>query len=120
MDRYPTGFKYIEGSARLDGQQIEPVVANGELRWNDLTLTAEGEHTIELLLAPGAGVVEGEYVNRAQAELALTGQPLSMEATATVRLVPDPTFDCTDVTGKVFNDSNRNGLQDEDEVGILV
>jgi len=35
-----------------------------------------------------------------------------------VRLVPDPTFDCTDLTGKVFNDSNRDGYQNEDEEGL--
>ncbi len=118
IDRYPVGFRYIEGSARLDGEPIEPQIVDGELVWADLTLIAESEHTIELLLAPGAGVVDGEYVNRAQAELALTSEALSQEATATVRLVPDPTFDCTDVTGKVFNDSNRNGLQDAEEGGI--
>jgi uncharacterized repeat protein (TIGR01451 family) len=118
VDRYPVGFKYIEGSARLDGQPLEPTWVNGELIWEDLTLAAESEHTIQLLLAPGAGVVDGEYTNRAQAELTLNGQALSAEATATVRLVPDPTFDCTDVTGKVFNDGNRNGLQDDDESGI--
>jgi uncharacterized repeat protein (TIGR01451 family) len=118
IDRYPVGFKYIEGSARLDGEPVEPEIVDGELVWRDLTLAAESEHTIELLLAPGAGVTDGEYVNRAQAELALTGEALSAQATATVRLVPDPTFDCTDVTGKVFNDSNRNGLQDGDEMGI--
>ena len=43
---------------------------------------------------------------------------MSGEATATVRIVPDPTFDCTDVTGKVFDDANRNGLQDEGEGGL--
>jgi hypothetical protein len=43
---------------------------------------------------------------------------MSEEASATVRLVPDPTFDCTDVTGKVFDDFNRNGYQDGDEVGL--
>ncbi|TNF86107.1 MAG: DUF11 domain-containing protein, partial [Gammaproteobacteria bacterium] len=118
IDRYPVGFKYIEGSARLDGEPVEPEIVDGELVWSDLTLAAESEHTIELLLAPGAGVTDGEYVNRAQAELALTGEALSSQATATVRLVPDPTFDCTDVTGKVFNDTNRNGLQDGDEMGI--
>ncbi len=118
VDRYPVGFKYVEGSARVDGEPREPTRVNGELIWEDLTLRAEGEHRIDLLLAPGAGVVEGEYTNRAQAELAMTGQALSREAAATVRLVPDPTFDCTDVTGKVFNDGNRNGLQDGDETGI--
>jgi hypothetical protein len=35
-----------------------------------------------------------------------------------VRIVPDPTFDCTDVTGKVFNDINRNGMQDAGEEGL--
>ena len=28
------------------------------------------------------------------------------------------TFDCTDVTGKVFDDNNRNGYQDGDEAGL--
>jgi len=32
--------------------------------------------------------------------------------------VPDPTFDCTDVTGKVFNDADRNGYQNGDEGGL--
>ncbi|RLA26052.1 MAG: hypothetical protein DRR11_20280, partial [Gammaproteobacteria bacterium] len=75
-------------------------------------------HEIKLLLAVGAGVTEGEFVNRAFAMNALTGQSMSAEATATVRLVPDPTFDCTDVTGKVFDDANRNGYQDDDEAGL--
>jgi hypothetical protein len=43
---------------------------------------------------------------------------MSGEATATVRLVPDVTMDCTDVTGKVFNDANRNGWQDDGENGL--
>ena len=43
---------------------------------------------------------------------------MSEEASATVRVVPDPTFDCTDVTGKVFDDSNRNGYQDQGEIGL--
>jgi uncharacterized repeat protein (TIGR01451 family)/fimbrial isopeptide formation D2 family protein len=118
VDRYPVGFKYIEGSARLDGEPLEPTWADRELVWQDLTLTAEGQHTIQLLLAPGAGVAEGKYVNRAQAVHNLTGNALSGEASATVRLVPDPTFDCTDVTGKVFDDRNRDGVQDNGEFGL--
>ena len=118
IDRYPVGFKYIEGSARLDGEPLEPVWADRQLVWENLTLSAEGEHTIELLLAPGAGVAEGKYTNRAQAQHNLTGDVLSGEASATVQLVPDPTFDCTDVTGKVFDDGNRNGVQDAGESGL--
>jgi large repetitive protein len=60
----------------------------------------------------------GEFVNRAQALNLVSGAAMSEEATATVRIVPDPTFDCTDVTGKVFNDVNRNGRQDDGEAGL--
>lgn len=66
----------------------------------------------------GAGVSEGKYVNRAQAFNALSGDPVSGEATAAVRVVPDPTFDCTDIVGKVFDDANLNGRQDPGEPGI--
>lgn len=118
VDRYPAGFHYVEGSARFDGVASEPVVAGRELVWPNLTLLVDERHTIKLLLAVGAGVTEGEFVNRAQAMSTLTGTALSEEAEATVRIVPDPTFDCTDITGKVFNDRNRNGHQDGDEDGL--
>jgi uncharacterized repeat protein (TIGR01451 family) len=118
VDRFPAGFRYVEGSARFDGVPTEPVVTGRVLTWSNLLLTTDGRHEIKLLLAVGAGVTEGEFVNRAQAMSSLTGTALSEEAEATVRLVPDPTFDCTDVTGKVFDDTNRNGYQDSGEEGI--
>jgi large repetitive protein len=118
VDRFPAGFSYVEGSARLDGVPTEPTVAGRELAWSGLVLGTSAQHTVQLLLAVGAGVSEGEYVNRAQVVLAVTGNAISGEATATVRVVPDPTFDCTDVTGKVFDDANRNGLQDDGEAGL--
>ncbi|MGB5577938.1 MAG: choice-of-anchor K domain-containing protein [Woeseiaceae bacterium] len=118
VDRFPAGFKYVEGSARFDDVKTEPALVGRELVWSGLSLASDGRHEIKLLLAVGAGVSEGQFVNRAQAVSALTGTAMSEEASATVRLVPDPTFDCTDVTGKVFDDFNRNGYQDSDEVGL--
>ena len=118
VDRFPPGFRYVEGSARFDGTKAEPAVIGRELVWSDLLLETDARHTIKLLLAAGAGITEGEFVNRALAVNAITGQIMSEEATATVRLVPDPTFDCTDVSGKVFDDANRNGYQDTEEAGL--
>ena len=118
IDSFPAGFRYIEGSARFDDQPLEPVVVGRDLIWSDFTLAIDGRHTIKLLLAPGAGVTEGEFVNRAQATNSILGIAISEQATATVRIIPDPTFDCTDVTGKVFSDNNRNGYQDDDEEGL--
>src|SRR5882762_4241803 len=118
VDRYPAGFRYVPGSARLDGERAEPTVATREHVWNGLNFASSGHRTIVLLLAVGAGVGEGEFVNRAQVIEGSTGRPLSAEATARVRVVPDQSFDCTDVFGKVFNDVNRNGVQDEGENGL--
>ena len=118
VDRYPAGFRYVEGSARLDGVAVEPQLVGRELHWNGLSLDGSGRHELLMLLAVGAGVSEGEFTNRAQALSTVNGAALSGEATATVRVVPDPTFDCTDVTGKVYDDANRNGLQDAGEPGL--
>ena len=118
VDRFPAGFRYVEGSARIDGTAVEPVLAGRELTWGGLTMSGTAQHTLKLLLAVGAGVGEGEFVNRAQVIHGVTGNAMSGEATATVRVTPDPTFDCTDVTGKVFDDVNRNGLQEDGESGL--
>jgi uncharacterized repeat protein (TIGR01451 family) len=118
VDRYPAGFRYIKGSARLNGVPTEPTVTAGQLAWSGLSFDSDDHPTITLLLAVGAGVGEGEFTNRAQVLQGVTGQPMSGEATATVRVVPDQTFDCTDVFGKVFDDVNRNGFQDPGEKGL--
>ena len=118
VDRYPAGFRYIKGSARLNGVPTEPTVTGLQLAWNGISFDGDDHPTITLLLAVGAGVGEGEFTNRAQVLQGQTGQPMSGEATATVRVVPDQTFDCTDVFGKVFDDVNRNGHQDEGEKGL--
>jgi uncharacterized repeat protein (TIGR01451 family) len=118
VDRIPAGFRYVEGSARLDREPVEPAVAGRELIWSDLAVDRQEQHELLVMLAVGAGVSEGEFTNRVQAVHMLTASALSNEAAATVRVTPDPTFDCTDVTGKVFDDGNRNGHQDLSENGL--
>ncbi|MBF6023999.1 isopeptide-forming domain-containing fimbrial protein [Lysobacter niastensis] len=118
VDSYPAGFRYVPGSARIDNVAAEPEQNGRQLTWNGLEFGTTDQHVITLLLAVGAGVGEGEFVNRARVWNGLSDRPLSGEATATVRVVPDPTFDCTDIIGKVFDDANRNGHQDQGEGGI--
>ncbi len=117
VDTFPPGFKYVAGSARVNGVAAEPVFTNRNLTWNGLNVADGTPLTIKLLFIVGSGVGEGEYVNRAQAFHSVLGAA-SGEATATVRVVPDPTFDCTDIIGKVFDDANRNGYQDPGEKGL--
>jgi len=118
LDRIPAGFKYMAGSARLDGEPVEPNVNGRDLLWDGIELGVNSEHTLRLLLVVGAGVSEGKFVNRAQAVNTILDTAVSEEATATVLVVPDPDFDCTDVIGKVFDDRNLNGRQDEGEDGL--
>jgi uncharacterized repeat protein (TIGR01451 family) len=118
VDTFPPGFKYVAGSGRVDGQKSEPAMNNRQLIWNISQLSSNSTHTINLLMIVGSGVSEDEYVNLAQVINSLTGANASSVASATVRVVADPTFDCTDVIGKVFDDRNLNGRQDPGEKGL--
>ncbi len=120
-DVVPPGFKYKVGSATVDGVHLEPAVNGRELAWTGQNFaavnTAGSRHVYRLILVVGSGVGEGEYINAARATTA-AGASVSNTATATVRVVPDPTFDCSDIIGKVFDDQNANGYQDQGEPGI--
>jgi uncharacterized repeat protein (TIGR01451 family)/fimbrial isopeptide formation D2 family protein len=132
IDNYPAGFKYVENSARIyindqrvidptayiNVETIEPQRLGLQLYWPNMFINTGDTITIKMLLVVGSGVGEGEYVNRVQAFNNRTLANASGEASATVRVVPDPTFDCSDVLGKVFDDGNMNGHQDEGEKGI--
>jgi large repetitive protein len=118
IDRFPAGFKYVAGSARLEGNPAEPRISGREMVWDGLELQVNQRFTIQFLLVVGSGVSEGEYVNRAQVVNTAIDSTVSEEATATVRVVPDPDFDCTDVIGKVFDDRNLDGRQDPGENGL--
>lgn len=117
-DQIPPGFKYKTGSASVDGVKQEPLVTGRLLSWANLSFAVGQQRIFKMMLIVGAGVSEGEYVNQAWAENNLVGARVSNLATATVRVVPDPTFDCSDLIGKVFDDENANGYQDEGEPGI--
>lgn len=117
-DRVPAGFRYRESSARIDGVAAEPIQNGRLLTWNDLTFTAGETKRLELILVVGSGVVEGEHTNVAFAVNPIVDQVISNLAEATVRMIPDPDFDCTDILGKVFDDRNGNGVQDDGEPGL--
>jgi uncharacterized repeat protein (TIGR01451 family)/fimbrial isopeptide formation D2 family protein len=118
IDTLPPGFKYVEGSSRFDGRPLEPGRNGRQVRWENINLLTSEQHTIKFLLIVGSGVSEAEYVNSAQVINSLTGGIASGVATATVRVVPDPTFDCTDIIGKVYDDVNLNGYPDVNEKGL--
>ena len=118
IDTFPAGFKYVPGSGRIDGQRVDPAAAGNQLTWSNLQLPPNANRSLQLMLIVGSGVSEGIYINRAQVFATALGTAASGEATAAVRVVTDPTFDCSDVIGKVFDDFNLNGYQDDGEPGL--
>ncbi|HEY6873584.1 MAG TPA: isopeptide-forming domain-containing fimbrial protein [Geobacteraceae bacterium] len=118
VDTFPLGFKYVAGSARMDGQKIEPAMNTRQLIWSIAQLASSTTHTITFLMIVGSGVSEGEYVNRAQVMDNAVGSVASGVASATVQVIADPDFDCTDIIGKVFDDANANGYPDAGEKGL--
>jgi hypothetical protein len=93
-------------------------MAGRQLTWPNLTFAPGERKTFTMILVVGAGVGVGEYTNQVYALNNLINTVVSNVATATVRVIPDATFDCTDIIGKVFDDKNINGYQDEGEPGI--
>lgn len=117
-DMLPPGFRYRKGSATWNKLPVEPEVNGRELTWPNQSFASNEKKSYQLLLTVGAGVGEGEYVNQAWAINSQVNERISNVANAVVRVVPDPTFDCSDLIGKVFNDKNANGYQDQGEPGI--
>ncbi|SDZ67890.1 conserved repeat domain-containing protein/fimbrial isopeptide formation D2 domain-containing protein [Variovorax sp. YR266] len=124
VDTLPPGFRYIQGSLTvrtMPGGVALPVVP----QINGRQVVVPGQNfapneTKEYLMVAGVGVGvgEGEFVNQVVALQGVGGRTLSNLATATVRVVPDALFDCTDVIGKVYDDKNANGYQDDGEPGL--
>ncbi len=118
VDMIPPGFKYRAGSGSINGVIREPVINGRQLTWSALTIERGQTITAKLMLIVGTGVGEGEYINQAWANNAFVNQVVSNVATAAVRIVPDPNFDCSDIIGKVFDDKNRDGLANDGEPGL--
>jgi uncharacterized repeat protein (TIGR01451 family) len=117
-DQMPPGFKYRNGSATRNGLAAPPLVTGRALDWTGQSFAPQEKKIFTVVLAVGTGVGDGEYINQAWAANGPNGAVLSNIAAATVKIVPDPTFDCPDVIGKVFDDKNANGYQDDGELGI--
>jgi uncharacterized repeat protein (TIGR01451 family) len=117
-DLMPAGFRFYAGSGAINGKKTQPTVSGRELTWTHLNFAPGEIKTFTLVLTAGSGVGGGEYINQASAYSGLTHGLISNLATAAVRIVGDPTFDCPDLIGKVFDDVNANGVQDPGEKGI--
>lgn len=118
IDILPPGLKYVTGTASINGIAAEPLVNDRELRWLRQTIPANGTVTYKLTAVVGAGVTTGDRVNTGVARNGLNAVEISNRGQAVVSIVPSAIFDCSEVIGKVYDDLNGNGYQDQGEPGI--
>ena len=117
VDFAPPGFKFVDNSVRLNGEEVEAEVDGRNLIINDVDFAANETQTLSLVMVVGAGVSEGIFTNQAFIRDP-SDAVISNLAEARVRISPDPLFDCSEVIGKVFDDKDRDGYQTKGEPGL--
>lgn len=131
-DRLPPGFRYLEGSARLDGAPLpDPtgtqtlVFAIGDVAAlidsNGNGQADPGEPGYLLLayrMVVGAGAAPGSYVNQAMARDVCPTCALSNVAEARVEVALDPLFGLGTILGRVYEDRDGDQRQGRDEPGV--
>jgi uncharacterized repeat protein (TIGR01451 family) len=128
-DALPPGFKLVKDSARLMRAGLDAMLGTADDTTTVLTTTgvrpvlfgpidfaARELVQVTYLVRAGAGAVRGRHVNSVVPSAG--GVPVGNTASASVTLVADPVFDGCRVLGKVFEDVNSNGVQDENEPGV--
>jgi SdrD B-like domain/Domain of unknown function DUF11 len=111
-DRMPANFGFVPDSARLSGALIAGAADGRTVTFSGVTVPAGANVEITLSLSVPVNAEPGDYVNEARAINPVTGAQIGNTGRATVTIEVEPVFDCSDIIGKVFDDRNRNGIQD--------
>ncbi|WP_107864180.1 SdrD B-like domain-containing protein [Agitococcus lubricus] len=118
-DKLPQGFSYVVGSAKIAKVASEPTGGRGPtlvFTVGDLPKDKQVEITYRAQVA--ASALRGDAINRAKASENIVGGIYSNEAIAQVTVLPGVFSTEAFVTGKVYTDCNRNGVQDPEEIGV--
>jgi uncharacterized repeat protein (TIGR01451 family) len=119
VDVPPPGFAFVPGSVTVvDADNAAITTGTGPITFAGIDIPVGGTATIRYLLRAGAGLLPGEYIN--EATVYQFGIAVSNAASAAVVTGAglDPDFEQTRIWGKVFDDRNGDGWQDEGEKGI--
>lgn len=131
-DTTPPNFKYVAGSARLDGAPLADPSGARPLAFGVGTVAAlvdsngngradpgeVGYRVLSYQLIAGSGATPGRYENTAVARDYCESCVISNVAKAGVDVRLDPLFDLGTIVGKVFLDRSGDGRQDADEPGV--
>ncbi|WP_306397932.1 SdrD B-like domain-containing protein [Telluria beijingensis] len=118
-DTLPAGFSYVPGSMRLDDAPYDDRFANRGPRLDIAIgdLAARSNRVLRYRVRIGAGALQGDGINRAQATSVLPVLT-STVAAAKVKVEAGIFSSKGHILGTVFADCNANGLRDADEPGV--
>lgn len=119
-DRLPAGFSYVPGTMRLDGAPFGDKFENRgpllSIKLGQLAAKSNGVLTYRVRI--GAGALQGDGINRAQASSAAPLAFTSGVAAAKVKVEAGVFSSKGHILGAVFADCNANGLRDKGEPGV--
>lgn len=121
VDNLPAGFNYIKESAAVDGAAIQdPIISAGaKLTFSIGDIAPNQQAALVYRVKVGPGAMQGDGINRAQANGTIwSGDIQSNVAMAAVKINEGVFTDKGVVIGRVFIDDNKNGIYDENELGI--
>ncbi len=123
VDKMPAGLMYTVGTATFNGAAAPaPVHAGQLLTWPGIRLepsdgAAGGPDEVVITLQARVTGGGGTLTNEAFV-LDSAGNTVSNIATATLKVAPEHVLDCSDIIGKVFDDKDMDGYQDQGEPGL--
>jgi uncharacterized repeat protein (TIGR01451 family) len=117
VDVMPVGFAFVEGTAQVNGIAVTPVTDGRKIIFDGLAPDGSQVIRVDLTLVATAAVATGPQINVGKFVNPATGAVIA-KAQAIVELMAEPMFDCGDLIGKVFDDKNRDGYQNEGEPGL--
>lgn len=119
IDKLPQGFAYVLGSAKVNSVAQEPKGGRGPtLTFSAGDIKTDQEVTITYRAQVGVGALRSDAINRARAQENVVGGIYSAEAIAKVTVSAGVFTSEAYVTGKVYTDCNRSGVQDNEEIGV--
>ncbi len=119
VDTPPAGFNFVPGSVVIvDTDNAGTTSGTGPITFSGIDIAVGGTAKIRYLLRVSAGLPSGEFIN--EATVFQFGVAVSNSASAAVTMAggTDPLFEQSRIWGKVWDDKDGDGWQDEGEKGI--
>lgn len=111
IDKLPLNFKLSKNSVKIANKNVSYSTSGRNITFKNINLYGNDKVSLTYMTLVGTGATPGIYKNIAWVEN--NNRKVSSTVQSSVYIENDPLFSSTVIIGKVFNDINSNGYQDE-------